>query len=278
MLTIKNIPIEKLVPNAEQPRKEMENKFSTIESLALNIAEHGLLNPITVKELPSGNYLIVAGERRYRACVYLGFEKVGCTVIDTDKVDIVAVAENLARKDLTEVEKAEAIAKIRTQYETNVALAKDLGVSEGYIRKLIKVNNLSDKEKQDITDGKTTAHEAVKQQDTSPKEKPKKEHDNPKEESDEKPSIKTEDNEFCIPEKPDIKDVTKRILELAAKMEQLTERYNSIESTVYADKNQLDEDFKILMDKYQDVYNEICHAEYYVLKLAAKDYLEAKGE
>ena len=164
-LSLKSIPIENLIPNQEQPRKEFEDNNLKLEDLALSIVEHGLLQPIIVKELSDDSYLIIDGERRYRACIFNNAQKVACIITDSDKSDMIALIGNMTRKDLTETEKAEALYKIRTQYElSNVALARELGISEGYVRKLLKVYDLPAEVKQDIADGKTTAHEAVNQQ------------------------------------------------------------------------------------------------------------------
>lgn len=259
MLSIKNIPIEKLMPNEKQPRKEFENGINTIESLAFNIKEHGLLNPITVKEQSNGNYLIVAGERRYRACIYLGFKSIGCTIVDTDNVDVVAVAENLARKDFTEVEKAEAIAKIRTQYESNVALSKAIGISEGYIRKLLKVNDLSDETKQDIQDKKVTADSAVKNHKTEVK----KEDIIPDE-----PEAKN----LKFDNKPDPIDISDCIMEISVHMKNIAEKYNNVESLEIEEQESFYTEVDDIREKYQKLYIEVCRVSHYVQGLMGDYY------
>lgn len=178
-LTIMSIPIEKLVPNIDKPRKELENDKVKLIDLALNIAENGLLQPIIVKEIEDGEYLIVKGERRYLACIYNNAEKMGCIVTDSDTPYIIGLIATMTRKDLKETEKAEALHKIRTQYEmSNIALAKNLGITEGYVRKLLKVHDLPDDVKQDINNGKTSAHEALKNQGKAKKESPDTSKDN----------------------------------------------------------------------------------------------------
>lgn len=170
-LNIQTVPIEQIHSNPVRFRKDLESNTTSLADLALNIAEHGLLQPIIVKKKEDGGYLIVKGERRYQACIYNGAEKIGCIIVNSNESEIVGLSATLARKDLKETEKAEALHTIRTQYGySNVALAKKLGISEGYVRKLLKIHDLPDDVKQDIQDGKTTAHEAVNKHKKSAKE------------------------------------------------------------------------------------------------------------
>ncbi len=106
------VEMTRLRPNPEQPRKDGSSGFSTasLEELAENIRQHGILQPLLVKD--TGRfYQIVAGERRYRAAQLLGLEKVPVRIIEPrdaqDELQI-ALAENLQRKNLDTLEEAQA--------------------------------------------------------------------------------------------------------------------------------------------------------------------------
>jgi len=104
------VEIERIRPNPAQPRSQTSSGFSksSIEELAENIKEHGLLQPILVKD--TGRfYQIVAGERRYRACQLLGMEKIPVRIIepkDEQEELMISLAENLQRKNLGALEEA----------------------------------------------------------------------------------------------------------------------------------------------------------------------------
>ena len=77
-----NIDIKKIYPNPEQPRKTFEN----IEDLALTIKYNGLINPITVVKSDEDSYMIVSGERRYRACLLNQQNFIKCSIVDIDEL------------------------------------------------------------------------------------------------------------------------------------------------------------------------------------------------
>lgn len=161
-LVIKSISINQIRSNPNRLRESLESDKTSLSDLARNIMEHGLLQPIIVREIETESYIIVKGERRYQACIYNGVERIGCIIISSNEPEVIGLSATLARKDLKEIEKAKALYDIRTQYEySNVDLAKKLGISEGYVRKLLKIHDLPHDLKKDINDGKTTAHEAV---------------------------------------------------------------------------------------------------------------------
>ncbi len=106
------LPLDQLHLPAQQPRRYFSAQ--AMESLIVSIQEHGILQPLLVRPLPSGEYELVAGERRYRAAQDLKLDKVPVVIRDLDDQDAVQVSilENLQREDLNPVEETEAILQL----------------------------------------------------------------------------------------------------------------------------------------------------------------------
>ena len=100
------LPIHKVEPNPDQPRQDFDEE--ELQALADSIAEHGIIQPLTVRELPSGYYQIIAGERRWRAARMADLREVPAVIMEADdkKVMELALIENLQRQDLNPVEEA----------------------------------------------------------------------------------------------------------------------------------------------------------------------------
>lgn len=109
MLTENELPINEIIPNRDQPRKTFDE--AALEELAESIKQHGVLQPLLVRPIPSGGYQLVAGERRWRACRIAGLNKVPVVIkelTDTETMEI-AIIENLQREDLNPIEEAEGL-------------------------------------------------------------------------------------------------------------------------------------------------------------------------
>ena len=100
------LPLQKVEPNPDQPRRDFPEK--ELQDLADSIALHGVVQPLTVRELPSGYFQIVAGERRWRAARLAGLKEIPVVVIDADdkKTMELALIENLQRQDLNPMDEA----------------------------------------------------------------------------------------------------------------------------------------------------------------------------
>ena len=100
------LPIHKVEPNPDQPRRDFDEE--ELQSLSESIAEHGVIQPLTVRELSDGYYQIIAGERRWRAARMAGISEIPAVIIEADdrKAMELALIENLQRQDLNPVEEA----------------------------------------------------------------------------------------------------------------------------------------------------------------------------
>ncbi len=102
----KILPIQKVEPNRDQPRRDFDDE--ELEALSESIATHGILQPLTVRELANGYYQIIAGERRWRAARMANLTEIPVVIIEADdrKAMELALIENLQRQDLNAVEEA----------------------------------------------------------------------------------------------------------------------------------------------------------------------------
>ncbi len=134
----------KIRPNKTQPRKIFEE--SELQALSQSIAENGILQPLTVRKLKSGEYELIAGERRLRASVMAGLTKVPCIEIRcSDKESaVLALLENLQRCDLGLFEEARGINRLIRRYGlTQEQAAKKLGKKQSTIANKLRLLKLS---------------------------------------------------------------------------------------------------------------------------------------
>jgi len=124
----KVIPIDKIAPNPEQPRTEIGD----LTELTDSIKHNGVLEPLLVKPNGDGTWMIIAGERRWRASNLAGLTEVPCIEFDIDEKTIaeIALIENLQRKDLTVWEEADGLAYLAERFDyTHEEIAKKIGKS-----------------------------------------------------------------------------------------------------------------------------------------------------
>lgn len=140
---IETLPLREIEPDPGQPRKTFDDE--TLAELSASIAEHGLLQPIAVRPKPSGGYLIVAGERRWRASRMAGLTEVPVIVKDVtdDQAMELALVENLQREDLDPVEEAAGIRELMTRCDlTQEQAARKLGKSRSALANSLRLLSL----------------------------------------------------------------------------------------------------------------------------------------
>ena len=154
VLQIHNLPLGKIKPDLEQPRKTFNE--DALKQLSESIEKHGVLQPITVRQL-NGHYVIVMGERRYRASKLAGKKTVPCIVRTYENNDVleVQIIENLQRQDVEPTEEAEAIAYLSEKYG-HTEIAKRLGRTDNFIRQRLKLAGLIDGFKHFVRNGEMT--------------------------------------------------------------------------------------------------------------------------
>lgn len=149
------LKITDIEPGKGQPRKVFDE--TALNELATSIAEHGLIQPIVVRDLHNGFYSIVAGERRWRASKIAGLDEVPVIIIDADdaKASELALVENIQREDLNPVEEAEAYKALMTELGlTQEALASRVGKSRAAVANTLRLLNLPQEVLDMLSDGK----------------------------------------------------------------------------------------------------------------------------
>jgi len=134
------LPLYKVEPNPEQPRQEFDEE--ELQALADSIAVHGIIQPLTVRQLPSGYYQIIAGERRWRAARLAGLSEVPAVTIEADdkKAMELALIENLQRQDLNPVEEALGYQTLITDHGlTQEEAAKQVGKSRPAVANALRL-------------------------------------------------------------------------------------------------------------------------------------------
>ena len=137
------LPIHKVEPNANQPRQDFDEE--ELAALAESISTHGIVQPLTVRQLPSGYYQIIAGERRWRAARIAGLHEVPAVVIEADdkKTMELALIENLQRQDLNPVEEAMGYQTLMADYGlTQEETAKRVGKSRPAVANAMRLLSL----------------------------------------------------------------------------------------------------------------------------------------
>jgi len=144
---IMEIPTALIQPDPEQPRKEFTPE--EIKNLAESIKSEGLLHPITVRRDPAtpGSYIIIAGERRWRAHCLADLQTVRCIVSlkhDDDRRRYRAQAlENMGRAQMTLREESTAVARLSELGDSDEVIASALGLSKTRVRNFIRLSKLS---------------------------------------------------------------------------------------------------------------------------------------
>ena len=137
------LPIHKVEPNRSQPRQDFDEE--ELQALSESIAVHGVIQPLTVRELPSGYYQIIAGERRWRASRMAGLKEIPAVIVEADdkKAMELALIENLQRQDLNPVEEALGYQSLIQEYGlTQEEAAKRVGKSRPAVANALRLLGL----------------------------------------------------------------------------------------------------------------------------------------
>jgi ParB family transcriptional regulator, chromosome partitioning protein len=137
---VRNIPVDRVVPNPNQPRLSMDK--AGLEDLTASVREHGVLQPILVRPRPNGHYELIAGERRWRAAKSAGLEAIPALIeeIDDETALEIAVIENLQREDLSPIDEALIYDKMIREHGYSIRkLAQKLGKDKGYLENRLRL-------------------------------------------------------------------------------------------------------------------------------------------
>jgi len=155
------LPIYKVEPNPDQPRHDFDEE--QLQALADSIEEHGIIQPLTVRELGSGYYQIIAGERRWRAARLANLQEVPAVVIEADdkKAMELALIENLQRQDLNPVEEALGYRSLMEDYGlTQEDAAKRVGKSRPSVANALRLLGLCTEVLEKVRTGSLSAGHA----------------------------------------------------------------------------------------------------------------------
>ncbi len=158
---IKYIPIEKLSPMSDQPRKDFDSV--TLGELCQSIKTYGILQPILVSGTDLNNLTIIAGERRWRAAKLAGLTKIPCILKrETEHSNLeLALIENIQREDLSPLDEAESLANLIEDYGyTQEVLSNKLGRNRASISNSLRLLTLPEPIKKSLTDKLITAGHA----------------------------------------------------------------------------------------------------------------------
>jgi len=154
------LPTDKILPNPSQPRKTFtENELL---GLSVSISENGLLQPIVVRR-DNNEYILIAGERRLRACKIAGMKEIPAIITYCKASDsaVWALLENLQRKDLQFFEQANAIVNLLREWEiTQEEAARRLGISPSYLANKLRLLKLSSEEQSEVIENHLTERHA----------------------------------------------------------------------------------------------------------------------
>ena len=155
------LPIYKVEPNPNQPRQDFDE--DELQLLADSITVHGVIQPLTVRELPSGYYQIIAGERRWRAARLADLPEIPVVVIEADdkKAMELALIENLQRQDLNPVEEALGYRSLMDDYGlTQEEAAARVGKSRSAVANSLRLLHLPEEIQSKVRSGVLTAGHA----------------------------------------------------------------------------------------------------------------------
>lgn len=143
---VTEISINLIEPNKKQPRKKFDAE--KLDALSDSIKEHGLIQPIIITNGKNGMYLIIAGERRWRAAKKAGLKKIPAIIRDYSEIEAaqIALIENLQREDLNPIEEAAGYRALIDEYSlTQEEISSKIGKSRSAVANSLRLLSLGDK-------------------------------------------------------------------------------------------------------------------------------------
>lgn len=159
-LQVVEVPLEEIEANREQPRKVFEDY--ALAELTDSVKEYGVLQPIILVKKEFG-YMIIAGERRFRAAKLAGLKKIPAIIknLDDRKASLIALVENLQREDLNFIEEARAYKKLMDDYNlTQNEIAEKVSKQQSTISNKIRLLSLPENLQQQLIENKLTERHA----------------------------------------------------------------------------------------------------------------------
>ncbi|UFS72107.1 ParB/RepB/Spo0J family partition protein [Geomonas sp. RF6] len=141
------LSLSELRVDKNQPRKYIDEE--ALQELKTSIEKHGVLQPVLVRRAAEGGFVLVSGERRFQAALKAGLTTIPAIITDGDPAEV-AIVENLLREDLTAVEEAEAIAKLKEAHNYRLSdLSRALGKAESTISEILSLVKLPEEIRDD---------------------------------------------------------------------------------------------------------------------------------
>jgi ParB family transcriptional regulator, chromosome partitioning protein len=157
---VRTIPVDQIMPNPRQPRSVVDRE--KLEELAASITTHGLIQPLIVTETIEG-YVLIAGERRWRAARLAGLAQVPVIVKETTPQDMLELAliENIQRADLNALEEAHAYRDLIDEFGlTQEAVAERVGKARSTVANLVRLLSLPENVQAAVNDGRLSGAHA----------------------------------------------------------------------------------------------------------------------
>jgi ParB family chromosome partitioning protein len=152
---IEKVPLDKLQPNPGQPRQHFDE--TALRELAASIKRHGIIQPLVVTPGAKGQYVIIAGERRWRAAGLAGLKTVPAIIREHQELEQLEVAliENVQRVDLSPLEQAVSIARLHEQFSLSIeTIAERLGKATSTVHNTIRLLRLPESAREALAAGK----------------------------------------------------------------------------------------------------------------------------
>ncbi len=160
---LRTLRVDEIGPNPDQPRTQMDE--ASLRELTASVAAQGLLQPVLVREATSGSprYLIIAGERRWRAARAAGLVDIPCVVrrMSDSEASVAALVENLQREDLNALDEAEGMQRAISRFGmTQDALGQAIGKSRSHVANTLRLLQLPEMVREALRSGQLTAGHA----------------------------------------------------------------------------------------------------------------------